>query len=155
MFRHCGIALLRSSNEQKYSETYYCFCFGSEETVPISLSNLPCVRVHTRIGFPGGSDSKESTCNARDLGLIPGSGGSLGEGHGSPFQYSHLENPRDRGAWWATVHGITKSWKQLSDLTHKFQSIWLSQDFFLSFQSEYSSLIIRIYHFSSWSSGMK
>ena len=53
------------------------------------------------------------------------------------------------------VHGITKSWKQLSDLTHKFQSIWLSQDFFLSFQSEYSSLIIRIYHFSSWSSGMK
>ena len=61
----------------------------------------------------------------------------------------------DRRAWWATVHEITKNQKQLSDLTHKFQSLWLSQDFFLSFQSEYSSLITRIYHFSSWSSGMK
>ena len=60
--------------------------------------------------FPGGSDSKESACNAGDLGLIPGSGRSLGEGNGNPLQYSCLENPMDRGAWWATVYGITKSW---------------------------------------------
>ena len=45
----------------------------------------------------------------RDMGLIPGSGGSLGEGYGNPLQYSCLENPMDRGAWRATVHGVTKS----------------------------------------------
>ena len=48
---------------------------------------------------------KESTCNAGDLGLIPGSGRSPGGGHGKPLQYSCLDNPMDRGAWWATVHG--------------------------------------------------
>ena len=45
----------------------------------------------------------------RDAGLIPGSGRSLEGGHGNPFQYSCLENPMDRGAWWATVHGVTES----------------------------------------------
>ena len=59
-------------------------------------------------GFLDGSDSKESTCNAEDLGLISGLGGSPGEGNGNPFQYSCLGNPMDRGAWWATVHGIAK-----------------------------------------------
>ena len=62
------------------------------------------------MGFPGGSDGKESACNAGDLGLIPGSGRSPGERNGYPFQYSCLENPMDRGAWWATVHGVTNSW---------------------------------------------
>ena len=57
-------------------------------------------------GFPGDSDSKESTCNAGDLGLVPGFGRSAGEGNGNPLQYSCLENPMDRGAWWATVDGI-------------------------------------------------
>ena len=52
----------------------------------------------------GGSDSKESTCNAGDLGLIRGLGRSPGGGHGNPLQNSCLENPMDRGAWWATVH---------------------------------------------------
>ena len=56
--------------------------------------------------FPGGSDGKESACNAGDLDLIPGLGQSPGEGHGNSFQYSCLENPMDRGAWWATVHGF-------------------------------------------------
>ena len=56
-----------------------------------------------------GSDGKESTCNAGDLGSIPGSGRSPGEGNGSPLQYSCLENSMDRGPWWATVHGIEKS----------------------------------------------
>ena len=55
--------------------------------------------------FPGGSDGKESTCNTGDLGSVPGSGRSPAEGHGNPLQYSCLENPMDRGAWWATVHG--------------------------------------------------
>ena len=60
-------------------------------------------------GFPGGSDGKESACNAGDLGLIPGSGRSFGEGNGNLLQYSSLENPIDREAWRATVHGVTKS----------------------------------------------
>ena len=48
--------------------------------------------------------------DARDMGSIPGLGRSPGEGNGSPLQYSRLENSKDRGAWWATIHGITKSW---------------------------------------------
>ena len=53
---------------------------------------------------------KNLSSNARDLGSIPGSGRSPGGGHGNPFQYSWLENPIDRGAWWATVHRVAKSW---------------------------------------------
>ena len=60
-----------------------------------------------------GSDSKESACNAGDLGSVPGSGRSPGEGKGNPLQDSCLGSPMDRGAWWATVHGIAKSWMQL------------------------------------------
>ena len=52
--------------------------------------------------LPGDSDGKETACNAEDLSLIPGSGRSPGEGNGYPLQYSCLENPMDRGAWWAT-----------------------------------------------------
>ena len=54
------------------------------------------------------SVGKESACNVGDLGLIPGLGRSPGEGNGNPLQYSCLENPMDRGAWWATVHGIAR-----------------------------------------------
>ena len=60
-------------------------------------------------GFPGGSDSKESACNAGDLGSTPGSGRSLGGGRGNPLQCSCLENPMDRGARRATVHGVAES----------------------------------------------
>ena len=60
-------------------------------------------------GFPGGSDDKESAHSVRDLGSIPGSGRSRGEGNGNPLQYSCLENPMDRGAWWATVNGVAKN----------------------------------------------
>ena len=60
-------------------------------------------------GFPGGSDGEESTCEAGDLGLIPGSGRSSGEGNGYPLQYSCLETPMDKGAWQATVHRVAKS----------------------------------------------
>ena len=62
-----------------------------------------------RLGFPGGSDSKESVCNAGDRGSIPGSRRSSGEGNGNPLQNSCLENSIDRGAGLATVHGIKKS----------------------------------------------
>ena len=65
--------------------------------------------------FPGGSDGKESVCNVGDLGSIPELGRSHGEGQGNPLQDSCLENLMDRGAWWATVQGVTKSWIQLND----------------------------------------
>ena len=67
------------------------------------------------LGFPGGSDGKESNCNSGDLGSIPGSGRFPGEGNGYPLQYSCLENSKDRGTWWATVHGVTKGQTRLSD----------------------------------------
>ena len=60
------------------------------------------------LGFPHSSVGKESAWNARDLGSTHGSGRSLGEGNGNPLQYSCLENPMDRGAWQATVHGVSR-----------------------------------------------
>ena len=67
----------------------------------------------TVVGFPDGANVKESACNAGDSGSIPGLGRYPGEGHGNSLQYSCLENPLDRGAWWATVHGVAKE----SDMT--------------------------------------
>ena len=71
-----------------------------------------------KMGFLSGSDGKESGCNAgdlRDAGSSPGWGRSPGEGNDYPLHYSCLENPMDRGAWWATVHGVAKSQAQPSD----------------------------------------
>ena len=65
-----------------------------------------------------GSDGKKSACNAKDLGSIPGSGRSPGERKGNPLQHSCLENSMDRGACWASVHGVTKS------------QTWLSNEYF-------------------------
>ena len=67
--------------------------------------------------FPGGSDGKGSVYNAGDPCSIPEQGRSSGEGNGNPLQYYSLENPMDRGAWQATVHGVTKSRTQLSNFT--------------------------------------
>ena len=67
------------------------------------------------MGFPGGSDGKETACNAGDPGSIPGLGRSSGKGNGNPLQYSFLGNPMDRGGLWATVHGVTKRWTRLPD----------------------------------------
>ena len=61
-------------------------------------------------GFPGGSGVKNPSANAGDVGLIPGSGRSPGEGNGNPLQYSHLENSMDKVAGQAAVHGVAKSW---------------------------------------------
>ena len=63
---------------------------------------------------------KDSPANAGDEGSIPGLGGSPGEGNSNPLQYSCLENPMDGGAWWAAVHGVSKSWTRLSDFTFIF-----------------------------------
>ena len=84
-----------------------------------SIIYLPCT---SKQGFPGSSDGKESSWNTGDLGLIPGSGRSPGEGNGNPFQYSCLENPMVRGARRATVHGGHKE----SDMTER---LTLSLDF--------------------------
>ena len=75
------------------------------------------VRFKLNKGFPSGSDGKESACNAGDLGLIPGPGRSHGGRNGNPLQYSCLENPMDRGAWWATVNGVPKEKDMTEQLT--------------------------------------
>ena len=85
----------------------------SDKTEQLSLLLLPwCL-----MGFPGGSDGKESTCNEGDLGSIPGSVRSPGEGNGNPLQCSCLENPRDGGAWWAAVYGVVQSGTRLKRLS--------------------------------------
>ena len=83
-------------------------------------------------GFPHSSVGKESAYNAEDLGSIPGSGRPSGEGNGNPLQYSCLENPMDRGAWWAKVHGATRvrhdlvtktnQWSKMENIL--FNSFW-------------------------------
>ena len=96
-------------------------CFLKEETFTCELK-----------GFPSGSEGKASACDAEDPGSIPGSGRSPGEGNGNPLQYSCLENPMDRGAWWATVHGVAKSWTWWSNwlhlLTYRMSRGWRDKD---------------------------
>ena len=73
------------------------------------------------LGFPGGSVGQQAKCNAGDTGdadSVPGLGRSPGVGTGNPLQYSCLGNPMDRGAWWATVQGVTKTQTQLSAHIH-------------------------------------
>ena len=72
------------------------------------------------MGFPGGSDGKAPVRNMGDLGSIPALGRSPGEGNCTTIQYPCLENPMDGGAWWAIVHGVTKSQTQLRDITFTF-----------------------------------
>ena len=77
---------------------------------------MDCVTLDMTMGFSSGSDGKESACNARDVGSIPVSGRSPGKGNGNPLQYSCLGKPTDRGAWRATVHGVSKSRTRLKHL---------------------------------------
>ena len=77
--------------------------------------------------FPGGSDGKESTCNAGNLGSIPGLGRSPGGGHGNPLQYSCLENPMDREAY--SPWGL-KEWNTLSDYAHSTYNEWFKENYF-------------------------
>ena len=83
-------------------------------------------------GFPGGSEVKASACNVGDLGSIPRTGRSPGEGNGNPLQDSRLESPMDGGAWWATVHGVAKVRARLSDFTFYFTSLHYQLDVLLS-----------------------
>ena len=84
----------------------------------------------TVLGFPGGSGSKASACNAGDLGSIPELGRSPGEGNGYPPQYSCLENPMDRGNWQAVVHGVTES-DMMSDEHFHFTMLAAINDYCL------------------------
>ena len=88
--------------------------------IPKSCLNLGCI-----FGFPGGAVIKNqpvNTGNVSDTGSIPWSGRSPGEGNGNPLQYSFLQNSMDRGACWATVHGVAKSGTRLG--THTAQHIF-------------------------------
>ena len=69
--------------------------------------------------FPGGSDGKESACDAGDPASVPGSGRTPGEGNGYPLQYSCLENSMDRRMWWATAHGVTEE----SDMSEQLSTL--------------------------------
>ena len=82
-----------------------------EEEIGIDIYPL----LYVKGGFASGSDGKESACNIGDLGLIPGSGRSSGEGNGNQFQCSCLENPLARGAWRSTFLGVAKSRTGLSN----------------------------------------
>ena len=98
------------------------------------------------LGFPGGSEVKASACNAGDLGSIPGLGRSPGEGNGNPLQSSCLENPMDKGAWWATVHGVAKSRTWLSDFTSlHFSTFYLKE--LVTIVIEYYFLWLHVYPF--------
>ena len=85
---------------------FYLLCSQVLSIIPFSVWNWKLV--YPSVGFPGGSDSKESPCNAGAPGLVPGMGRSPGKGNGYPFRYSCLENSMDRGGWRAWVQGITK-----------------------------------------------
>ena len=89
------------------------YIYIEREKKPPKVDIYRCVFIY--MGFPGSSAGEESACNAGDLGLIPGSGRSPGEGNGNPLQYSCVDDPMDSRAWWATVHGVTKSQTQLSN----------------------------------------
>ena len=118
--------LMVQSREELLSASPLC--------LPASTSLSPPTWNHYRLlstsnseasmGFPGGSDGKESACHARHPGSIPGSGRSSEEGNGNPLQYSCLENSMDRWIWRATVHGVARSQIQLSDWHfHKIQPL--------------------------------
>ena len=80
---------------------------------PYELMAFPFQTKDCVFPLSAGLGSKESACNAGDLGSVPGSGKPSGGGNGNPLQHSCLESPVDRGAWWAVVHGVTKSWARL------------------------------------------
>ena len=100
-------------------------CVSSNSHVEALAPNVTVFWERAFRCFPGGSDGKESACNAGDLGSIPGLGRSPGEENSYQLQYSGLENSMDRGVWQATVLGVAKSWTRLSDFHFHFR--WWSQ----------------------------
>ena len=89
-----------------------CNCIVPPALRPFDGGGSPVFLAILSVGFPGGSNGKESACNVGDPGSISGLGRSPGEGNGNPLH--RLENPMDRRTWWVTVHGVTKSWTRLS-----------------------------------------
>ena len=100
--------LFSDGSTQRLSRSMYFEFPQQSAKTPVFLTGLSTCIGHLCSG-------KESACNAGDLGSIPGSGRSSGKGNGNPLQYSCLESSMDRGAWWATVHGVTESQTGLSD----------------------------------------
>ena len=80
-----------------------------------SIEAFSLLDLTSSLGFPGGSDAEESSCNAGDQSSIPGQGRSPGGGNGYLLQYSGLQNPMDRGDWWGIVHGVAETQTQLSN----------------------------------------
>ena len=98
-----------------YLKAFNCWISASNSNFLKHFANwTKCTRFMSPWCFPGGSDGKESACYSGDLGSIPGSGRSPSEENGNPLQCSCLENPLNRGAWWATVHEVTKRWTWLT-----------------------------------------
>ena len=115
-------------SRNKTKKTKFCPCWLRNRHAQTYYFTLFCIYLYTFLGFPGGSAGKETDCNAGDPSLIPRLGRSPGEGNGYLLQCSGLENSKDREAWWATVHGVAKSWTGLSDshlLTYPFL-LWLN-----------------------------
>ena len=109
---------LGSKNTYRYRNKLNIISFQISHQMPMSLVSINIcmyVCVYIYMGFFGGSDGKESSCNAGDLGLIPGSGRCHEEAKSYSLQYFCLENSMDRGAWQATVHRVAKSQTQLSN----------------------------------------
>ena len=103
----CGDSLRASKS---HSSPYTCSSGPTSlKCVCVCVCVCVCIDLWHCVGFPGGSDGKESACNAADPCSIPGSGRSPAERNGKPLQYSCLENCMVSGAWQAVVHGITKS----------------------------------------------
>ena len=95
-------------NEIKYLQSIYLIYKG---LLPLNKQKNQITQLENgQRDFPCGAMDKNLPANARDKGLIPGLGRSPGKGNGNPCQYSCLENSMERGAWLATVHGVTKSW---------------------------------------------
>ena len=100
--------------------------------------------IHCKIlGFPGGSDGKELAWNAGDLGSIPGLGRSPGGRHGNPLQYSCLENPMDKGAWQAIVHGVAESRHNWGDWTHTVGNGWWGIGEIKEWQHVWEALLLK------------
>ena len=108
-----------SNRSHWFSSPYYSCCCCRHNLLFIHLF-IPPAQEYYRFNFLGGSDGNESACNARDLGLIPGSGRSPGEGKGYPLKHSCLKNHMDGGNWRATVYGVAKSQTQLSNFHFHF-----------------------------------
>ena len=121
------ICISRDSTEKRVENTWkkkFCDIPEKNRTWICHSSSTVYTALTLYLGFPGGSDSKESVCNAGDTDLIPGLGRSPGVGNGNPLQYSCLENSMDREAWRATVHGVAKSRTRLSDFLYSATSPW-------------------------------